>query len=470
MPSFLTLLLKQRGVTLSELSTMTIFAPIVQVLGTSVSGVVADKLGRSKPVLISNLLLVTSIVTGILLLPKLDYKLPLHPMFTNFCNSTNTDHAVLQTSCDFMGNFEEQIHSMFCSGNLTNDVSNKNQISCETYMKDSYDRTFSFMIHLNNNSYFNQTGDKCFYSIEGEEYRRANVSLCSEEHKISCVECCSSDDTESNCSEDNSSSNSLLMVYAVLYVLYLTAYSNTYRCFDITVMGLVKEYGSDFGHERFFSILGNMCWGPIAGLVSHATSPDVGEKNYTSPIYLFLGISLFLFIIIYKIPVTISTPGEKMWKKTFKLLKNIDVLMFLITIFTLGTCFNFTKYFTFWYLEDLDAPSVLIGLVPAIGALYGLPFLWTSKWWVKKLGTHQIFILSLFAYVACTLGYSFLKNPWISLVLELHGAISYYLLWVAVIEHSHSIAPEGLTSTVIAVAGAIHYSAGMIYYLSIFLK
>lgn len=464
MPSFLTLLLKQRGVTLSELSTMTIFAPIVQVLGTSISGIVADKLGRSKPVLIANLFLVASIVTGILLLPKLDYKLPLHPLFTNSCNPTYTDQPVLQTSCDFIEYFEERNHSMFCSGNLNNDGSNKHRISCEKYMTDSYDGTFYFMIYLNNNSYFNRTDDECFYSIDVEDYRRGNVSLCSEELKISCVECCSSEDSESNCSEDNSSSITLLMAYAVLYILYLTTYSNTYRCFDFTVMGLVKEYGSDFGHERFFSILGNLCWGPIAGLVSHATSPDGGDKNYTSPIYLFLGISLFLFIIIYKIPVTLTTPGDKMWKKTFKLLKNIDVLMFLITIFTLGTCFNFTKYFTFWYLEDLGAPSVLIGLVPSIGALYGLPFLWTSKWWVKKMGTHQIFILSLFAYVACCLGYSFLKNPWISLGLELHGAISYYLLWVAVIEHSNSIAPEGLKSTVIAVAGGIHYSAGMIYF------
>ncbi|KAG8173706.1 hypothetical protein JTE90_008369 [Oedothorax gibbosus] len=42
---FTTLLLKQRGVTLSELSAMTTCAPIMQILGTSVSGVVSDKIG-----------------------------------------------------------------------------------------------------------------------------------------------------------------------------------------------------------------------------------------------------------------------------------------------------------------------------------------------------------------------------------------------------------------------------------------
>ncbi|GIX71216.1 MFS_1_like domain-containing protein [Caerostris extrusa] len=58
------------------------------------------------------------------------------------------------------------------------------------------------------------------------------------------------------------------------------------------------------------------------------------------------------------------------------------------------------------------------------------------------------------------MGYSFLQNPWYSLALEATGVVQYYLLWVAVIEHSHDIAPEGLTSTIITISGAIHFSIG----------
>ncbi|KAG8173707.1 hypothetical protein JTE90_008370 [Oedothorax gibbosus] len=56
--------------------------------------------------------------------------------------------------------------------------------------------------------------------------------------------------------------------------------------------------------------------------------------------------------------------------------------------------------------------------------------------------------------------YSVLKNPWLALALDLPNIFTYYLLWVAVIEHSHSIAPERLTSAVIVISGAVHYNAG----------
>ncbi|GIY75913.1 MFS_1_like domain-containing protein [Caerostris darwini] len=72
MPSFLTVLYKQRGVTLAELSTFTIIAPLFQFIGSTVSGIVADKIGRSKPVLFANLFLVTMTVLAILLTPKID--------------------------------------------------------------------------------------------------------------------------------------------------------------------------------------------------------------------------------------------------------------------------------------------------------------------------------------------------------------------------------------------------------------
>ncbi|KAG8186885.1 hypothetical protein JTE90_023774 [Oedothorax gibbosus] len=457
--SFTTLLLKQRGVTLSELSAMTIFAPIMQILGTSVSGVVSDKIGRSKPVLATNLLLVTIITTGILQMPKIDHKVEIHTLRTNSCYPEDIRNANLETSCDFIGISEERNFSMFCSGNLTSVGNKKNQLSCENYMSGSFDDSLSFMISLTTNSYLKKINGKCFYSIDAVNYEE-NVKLCLDVSDIRCVKCCSSNTSEQKCFDDKSSSSGLLMAYAVLYVLFLTTYSSTFRCFDMTVMFLAKEYNSDFGHERFFAILGNLCWPPIAGLIAYATTGEGEEKNYCAPMYLYIGVCLFLQLIIYKLPVVLCTPGDKMWKKSLKLLKKIDVLMFMIVIFTLGTLFNFTRYFCLWYLDELNASSLLIGIIPSISAVYGLPFLLTSNWWLKKLGTHQIFILALLAYVFCALGYSVLKNPWLALALELHSIFTYYLLWVAVIEHSHSIAPEGLTSTVIAISGAVHYNAG----------
>ncbi|GIX71219.1 MFS_1_like domain-containing protein [Caerostris extrusa] len=154
---------------------------------------------------------------------------------------------------------------------------------------------------------------------------------------------------------------------------------------DVTTMFLCKEHNSDFGHERFFAIIGNVIISPIAGIIAEATSPIPGGKNYEGGLYLFVAMTTVLFVIIYKLPVRVVPPGEKMFKKSLKLIKNIDVVMFFIVIFILGTTWNFSKYFLFWYLEELQAPGLLIGMVTSVSALYGLPFLLTAKWWIKKL-------------------------------------------------------------------------------------
>jgi len=184
------------------------------------------------------------------------------------------------------------------------------------------------------------------------------------------------------------------------------------------------------------------------------------RRQIAATFYLFIAMVCLVLIILYKLPVRVNPPGKKMWKKSLYLLKNPDIVSLAFVILVLGTAWNFTKVFFVWYLAELHAPSLLIGLIPSISALYGLPFLLTSSWWVKRIGCTHIFILAFICYVFFSLGISFLVNPWYSLLLEGFGAITYYLLWVAVVLHSHKLAPEGMRATVVAVAGAIHYSIG----------
>ncbi|KFM63074.1 Major facilitator superfamily domain-containing protein 6, partial [Stegodyphus mimosarum] len=164
--------------------------------------------------------------------------------------------------------------------------------------------------------------------------------------------------------------------------------------------------------------------------------------------------------IIYKLKVQINPPGRNMWRKSLNLLKNVDVISFICILFVLGTTWNFTKNFTNWFLVELNTPGILFGLIPAVNGMYGIPFLMTSKWWVQKIGSPNIFVLALLGYVCSAIGYSFLFNPWYSLLLEATSVFTFHLLWVTVILHSHKIAPEGMTATVISTAGGIHFNIG----------
>ncbi|KAF8767346.1 Major facilitator superfamily like protein [Argiope bruennichi] len=454
MPSFITVLYKTRGVSLAELSTFTIIAPIFQFIGSALSGIVADKIGRSKPVLVTNLLLVTLTVLCILLSPKIDRTNCTAPKINLFCNA---QQSVAQTGYNLQ---ESRIDVRDCKAKC----SRNDSLTCND--TDSVYRIFygrdlsniSLTIYIDNSHYNNRTEGNFVYNVSALEFQNVNTSWCYSDQTKNCSSSCEINSNIMQCRQENT--NYLLFVYGGLFILFLTTYSNTYRCMDVTAMFLAKEQNSDFGRERFFAISGNLLISPLAGYIAEVTSPVVGEKNYAGALYLFIGMTCFLFLVIYKLPVRVVSPGEQMWKKTLILLKNIDVVVFFIVIFILGTSWNFTKYFLFWYLEDMQAPSLLIGLITSVSALYGLPFLLTSKWWVKKISPKGIIILAFVAYIVNSTGYSFLRNPWFALALEATGILNYYLLWVAVVVHSHDIAPEGLTSTVITISGAIHYSIG----------
>ncbi|XP_055936333.1 major facilitator superfamily domain-containing protein 6-like isoform X1 [Argiope bruennichi] len=453
---FLTVYFKQRGITLSELSTFFILSPICQFMGTILSGVAADKIGRSKPVLVANLVLAIVFLSGILFIPRLNVPSCASQPINLKCHPQQFDRLITKTSCDVVEDIiEVNSCDVQCPENVTEHCDGQNLI-CEILAGSEMQRNFSLSIHVKG-SY--KARDRCYYNVSSMYHENATYSWCNVPHKMNCRVSCIVD-SGVNCIDEGDNRDALLITTMALFILFQTAYSNCYRFMDVTSMALVKEHNSDFGHERFFSICGILVVSPIAGYLVDATTPKGMEKNYLAAFYLFMVTVLIILVVVYKLEVRINPPGKKMWRKATYLLKNPDVLSFTLVIFVLGTAFCFTKNFMFWYLEGMNTPSFLIGLIPAVSALYGLPFLLTSRWWVNKIGATQIFILGLLGYVVNSIGYSFLKDPWYALILEAMNIFTYHLLWVAVVLHSHELAPEGLTATVISTAGSIHYHIG----------
>ncbi|XP_015917156.1 major facilitator superfamily domain-containing protein 6-A [Parasteatoda tepidariorum] len=438
--AFITVYFKQRGVTLAELSTTYMISPVIQISGTLLSGIIADKIGRSKPVLVANLLLTGLMLVCILLVPRPGYINCSEQTISIQCDSPLLNPKVSSKECEEppigINICDEQ-----CINNFTRTCGAKRTLgksaNSSSFLK--YERNEMTEVH-NLCTATNLTKCKC---------NSLNGTLC----VVECV-------TQTNNCYDEDQRSMLSKVAMVLYIFWMTAFSNTYRICDVTAMYLVKEYDADFGKQRVFSMTGSVVISTIAGYLVKITTPAGGEKNYLIAFYFFISLVTFCILVVYKLDVRVRPPGQKMGKKATTLLKNPDVLAFGFVVLILGSSFNFSSKFLFWYLEELQAPSILVGLIPAIGALYGLPFLFTSEWWMKKIGTTKFFIIGLLGYVMYGIGYSLLKNPWLSLLLESHNIVTYHLLWVAVILRSHEIAPEGLTATVISAAGSIHYQIG----------
>lgn len=450
--TFLILLLKNKGITMAEVSTIYAISPAVQFLGPSICGIIADKIGRSKPILVVNLLLTILVVVGMLAAPNiLDEDCPVKLK----CHRKEFGRLIAKTSCDVnMDVIHLDSCILTCPENVTQHCHGQNLI-CEILEGRIVESVsnFSLSVHV---SYSNKLDNLCYYNVTSMSHKNTTYSWCSVPHKMYCNIICVN--PEEDC--DNSGRFKMLVLHITLVILFFTVVSNTYRIMDVTSMALVKEHNSDFGRERFFAVAGILVFSPIVGQVVDMTTTSPGYRNYDSAFYFMIGMVFLLLIVTYKLEVQVKPPGKKMWKKSFYLLKNPDVIIFILVLIILGTAWGFTKNFVFLYLEEMKPPVVLLGLINSVSALYGLPFLFTSNWWVMKIGTTQILILGLLGYVASGIGYSLLYDPWLSLVLEAANIVTYHLLWVAVIVHSHSIAPEGLVATVISLAGAIHFSIG----------
>ncbi|XP_035219879.1 major facilitator superfamily domain-containing protein 6-like [Stegodyphus dumicola] len=453
---FLTVYFKQRGLALSELSIIYMIAPVVQFIGTTLSGVIADKIGRSKPVLIGNLILTMVFVAGMLIVPRMSTESCESYSFNFECDQQTLGRLNVKTRSEVTEyTMEANFCKISCPENVTQSCPADNIMCIELAEKQNF-VNLSMSVPINGTY---RKNNETFDHLLSQMHKNATFSWCNESQKRNCTISCTFLSDE-KCAWEAGYRWKVLVANIMLFVLYLTAYSNCYRILDVTSMSLVKEHNSDFGRERFFSILGILVFSPIAGYVVDASTTSGNEKNYASALYFFIGVLLVTLAVICKLKVKTEPPGKNMRRKTVYLIQNVDVISFILVIFVLGTSWNFTKNFTNWFLVELDTPGFLLGLIPAASSLYGLPFLLTTNWWVKKLGSSNLFILALLAYVVSALGYSFLYDPWFALLLEFTSVFTYHMLWVAVVIHSHDIAPEGLTATVISTAGAIHYSIG----------
>ncbi|XP_054714243.1 uncharacterized protein LOC129223890 [Uloborus diversus] len=458
MHSFVIVFLKQRGMTLPEVAILLLITPVIQSCGSVVSGIIADKTGRSKPVLAGTILSVM-ITVGILpLLPQLKGNCSDYHRIKMSCEQSS--YRMETTSASSFATNKWQLHhcNAQCTENGTQKCTGSN-LFCELLLRGSASNT-NFSVVANVNVSHNSESNSYHY-LSTISFNNVSYTSCNIYDKIDCDFNCTLISTE-ECFSEQSYRKKILVVYFINLILYYTFISNCYRFLDVTAMTLAKEHDSQYGRERFFAIFGILVTSPLGGFIVKATTNAGEEKNFDSAFYLFLAMLLVILMAVYKLEVQIKSPGEHMWKKTLGMAKNPDIASFATVVFVLGSSFMFTKTYVYWYLEDLKASSVLMGLLPAAGGLYGLPFLLTSKWWVEKIGPTNIFLLGLIGYVISGIGYSFLYNPWLSLLLEVTCILTYHLLWVAVLQNSYDIAPEGMTATVISTAGSIHYGAGKV--------
>lgn len=206
----------------------------------------------------------------------------------------------------------------------------------------------------------------------------------------------------------------IFIIYMTIRIIFQLAIGICSTLLDATAIFLCEKYDTSFGKVRFWGILATGVFSPICGLLVDLLSH--GRDQYSadySPTFYFFNTFLFLtFMSSTVLDIQVSSSPKNLLPSVKPLLRSLPIWLLLTVVFALGTMWGFVESFLFLYLEDLKARKSLLGLTLTTGAIISLPFLFTSDWFVKKLGHANLMLLALIFYFIRFVGYSLIDSPY----------------------------------------------------------
>lgn len=251
-------------------------------------------------------------------------------------------------------------------------------------------------------------------------------------------------------------------LYFILRIIASGSLATSFSMLDATAIKMVKKHHGDLGKQRLFGVIGQAICAVLAGIILDWTVIDKGYPDYSITFYLADGMFVVVVILMSQLDVGVEehTEATKLMKSISKLIRLIDVDIFMIMMLLLGTCWGFLESFLFVYLTELNASSYLLGMTITFASIIGIPFLYVSDVIVRKIGSVNVIVLAFLAYCIRFFGYSFIWDPWLSLPFEALEAVTVHMMAVASSIYCAAAAPPGLLATLNGAVGSFHYSFG----------
>merc|ERR1719195_1926209 len=252
---------------------------------------------------------------------------------------------------------------------------------------------------------------------------------------------------------------SYLLVRTLLGVL--TAAS--LMMFEGAVMATIQEMGGDYGLQRFVGNFGAIIFAPLGGFLIDATSWDLTKTDFSSVFYVYLSLKLVAAFLILFIRLDFKPPGEKVLSNVGDILRNLEVVIFLIMMMFAGSFWGFIEGFLFWFLDDIDASKLEIGWTVTIGKVTSLPFLVFSGPITDLVGHINVIILGMVAYTVRMIGYSYLRDPVHVYPYEALEGFTMALMMTSAVTYVAKISTPTTLASVMGLLAAIAGTCGLGY-------
>ncbi len=243
--------------------------------------------------------------------------------------------------------------------------------------------------------------------------------------------------------------------------------------FEGAVMATIQELGGDYGIQRFVGNFGAIVFAPLGGFLM-----DASEENFAPAIYVYLALKLTAALMILCIQVRwtlpklfchadavsfqldFRPPGERILQNLSLVLRNAEVVFFLVQMLFAGAFWGFIECFLFWHLNDLGATHLQLGWTVAVGMLVSLPFLVFSGPITDLLGHVNVVVLGMLAYAVRMLGYSLISEPTLVYPFEALEGLTMALMMTSAVTYVAKISGPKTVASVMGIMGALFFGVG----------
>ena len=153
------------------------------------------------------------------------------------------------------------------------------------------------------------------------------------------------------------------------------------------------------------------------------------------------------------------------FSKTIKTCKSLETLMFLTSVFFMGTSQGIRFGYLSMYLNDeLQASKTFVGLCYSLSAATSTLFFPFASFIIEKIGGTKVGIqMAIFACVIRFLVMTYIKVKWLVLPVQVMYGISYAIYMTAAAEHTQMISSKEISATMFGIVSSVYVSFGALF-------
>lgn len=273
-----------------------------------------------------------------------------------------------------------------------------------------------------------------------------------------------------------------LEVQSVWYQIYGLQIDHTFKVlltlvffcefFSSSMKGIGRSIFSDITRHNRGSRLGTGVWTSLgtmlgAGVLVIAIGYhhcDFGLKNsFYLHFYIFASFGALSFILgaLLKEHEKKSLVTLRFGKTFAYICCDVNMICFLAVLLVLGMAESLMYNFMMWYLQDLRASIIVMATIVVTSAFSEIPMLCISKHLIRCFGHHWVIFVSLFSYGGRFLFFSYFRNPWLILPIELLHGLSYTTVHSACASYAATVSLQGTEKTMKVIFSTVYHGFGM---------